>query len=139
MRTPHFMRLAQIDDRHFITACRNGLVHLTWGRTTTRFTREEFRRLAGLLERATDTLPPNTARHGEMRVTCRPDEDCELQLGSLILLLPPDEFQDFVQAVREAVCRLDEILASGVWDRKEPEDAHPSFLEWIQRTSFSQN
>jgi hypothetical protein len=139
MRTPHFWRLAQIDEQHFITACRHGLIHLTWGRTTIRFSREDFRQLAGLLERTTDILPPSSAHHGEMRVTCRLDEDCELQLGSLILLLSPDEFQDLVQAAHEAIRRLDKILASGVWDRKEPEDATPSSSEWIQRTPFSEN
>ena len=102
MRTPYFMRLVRIDDQHFITACRHGLIHLTWGRTTTRFSRDEFRRLAGLLKRAAGDLPPTSTRDGQLRVTVRLDDDCELQMGSLILLLTPAEFQSLRAPARIA-------------------------------------
>jgi len=111
MRAPSFMQLARIDERRFITACRHGLVHVTWGRITLRFSREEFKRLGGLVERAADALPPDSVHDGALRVTYRLDEDCELRVGPLALLLPPAEFQAFIQAVREAVHRLDQILA----------------------------
>jgi hypothetical protein len=139
MRGPNFVRLAQIDDQGFISACRHGLVHLTWGRTTTRFTREEFRRLVGLLDRAADALPPASAHDGELSVTCRLDGDCELRAGPLVLLLSPEEFQALVGAAREAVRRLDRILAAGTWDAEEPEDDEPSFLEQLRRNPFSPN
>jgi hypothetical protein len=139
MRAPNFVRLAQIDDQGFISACRHGLVHLTWGRTTTRFTREEFRRLAGLVDRAADALAPASAHDGELSVTCRLDGDCELRAGPLVLLLSPEEFQALASAVREAVRRLDQILASGTWDVEEPEDDEPGFLEQIRRNPFSLN
>jgi hypothetical protein len=128
-----------MDDHHFITACRHGMVHLTWGRVTARFARDEFRRLANLLEGVVDMPPPTSTRDGELRVTCRQDEDCELQMGSLVLLLSPTEFRGLARIAREAVQRLDKILASGVWDREEPEDAPPSFLEQLRRSSFSRN
>lgn len=139
MKIPHFLRLAQVDDQHFITACRHGLVHLTWGRTTTRFAREEFRRLAALLARAADALPPTSFHDGQLRVTCRLDEDCELRMGPVVLLLSPADFEALNQAIQEAVRRLDEILASGAWDQKSPEEAPPGLLEQIQRTRFSRN
>ncbi len=139
MRAPGFMQLARIDERRFIMACRHGLVHVTWGRMTLRFSREEFRRLGGLVERATDTLPPDSVHDGALRVTARSDEDCEVRVGPLALLLPPAEFQAFVQAVREAVQRLDEILASGVWDQEEVQETLPSVLEQLRRTRFSHN
>ena len=139
MRTPYFLRLAQIDDQHFITACRHGLVHLTWGRITVRFTRDEFRRMAGLLERIADTSPPTSVRSGELCITYRPDEDCEFQMDSLILLLSPTEFQEFVKATGEAIQSLDEILASGAWDHEEAEDSSPDFVTKIRRNPFSQN
>ena len=139
MRTPHFLRLAQIDDQHFITACRHGLVHLTWGRITVRFTRDEFRRLAGLLERVAGASPPTSVRSGELRVTYRPDEDCEFQMDPLILLLSPGEFQEFVKATCEAIQSLDEILASGAWDHEDAEDSSPDFVTQIRRNPFSQN
>lgn len=140
MRTPHFLPLAQLDDQHFITACRHGVVHLTWGRVTVRFGRDEFKRLVGLLERTTDALPPHSTHDGDLRVTYRQDEDCELQMGSLILLLSPSGFGEFVETAREALQRLDEILASGMWDRDEPEEDTPaSFLEQFRRVPFSRN
>jgi hypothetical protein len=139
MRAPSFMKLARIDGRRFITACRHGLVHVTWGRITLRFSQEEFRRLGGLLERAADALPPGSVRDGELRVVCRPDEECELRVGPLVLLLPPAEFQALVEAVREAVQRLDQILSSGMWDEDEADEAPPSVLEQLRRTIFSRN
>ncbi len=139
MRAPDFLQLARIDGQRFIAACRHGLVHLTWRRTTIRFSRDGFRRLAGLLERAADALPPSTARDGEIRVTCRLDEDCELQVGSLVLLISPAEFQALVKAASEAMRRLDQILDSGVWDRGPAEDAPPGVLEQFRRFSFSRN
>jgi hypothetical protein len=140
MRAPNFIQLARLDEQHFISGCRHGLVHVTWGRSTLRFSREEFRRLAGLLGRVVNALPPMDARDGEIWVTRRLDEDCELRIGSLILLLPPAEFRAFVQASAEAVRRLDEILASGIWDRRdEEEEGPPDILQQLRRVSFSRN
>lgn len=139
MRAPSFLQLAKIDERRFITACRHGLVHVTWGRITLRFSRDEFRWIAGVLQRAVDAVPPSFFREGELRVTYRVDEDCELQVGSLSLLFPPTEFQALAQAARDAIRRLDQILASGVWDGKEEEEAPPGILEMLRRFSFSQN
>jgi hypothetical protein len=139
MRTPHFLKLAQVDDQHFITGCRNGIIHLTWGRATTRFGTEEFRWLADVLGRAAGAMSPASIRDGELRVTYRPEDDCEVQVGPLILLLCPPEFQEFLKAVQEAVARLDEILASGVWAKREPEDTPPGFLEQLRRIPFSRN
>ncbi len=139
MRAPGFLQLVKIDERRFITACRHGLVHVTWERTTIRFSRDEFRRLVGLLQRSADALPPSLIHEGEMRITCRLDEECELQIGSLSLLLSPSEFLELAKGAREAVRRLDQILASGVWDRGEEEDTPPGLLELLRRFSFSKN
>lgn len=139
IRTPHFVRLVELDGQRFITACRHGLVHLTWERTTIRFSRDEFRRLAGLLNRASDDLFLAPIRDGDLRLTPRLDDDCELQVGSLVLLLSPDEFREFARAAQEAVQRLDEILASGMWDREEPEEGPTPFLRAAQRNPFSKN
>jgi hypothetical protein len=139
MRAPHFLQLARIDEQHFIMACRHGLVHVTWDRTTIRFSRDEFRRLAGLLERAMDDLPPTLARDGRYEVTRRLDEDCELRMESLVVLLSPNQFEEFARATREAVRRLDEILSSGVWDRQEEDESLPSLLDQLRRFSFSDN
>jgi hypothetical protein len=139
MRAPHFVQLSRIDERRFITGCRHGLVHITWGRTTLRFSRDEFRLLVKLVGRAADDRLPNTARDGALRVTFRVDEDCELRVGPLVLLLSAADFQAFLEASKEAVQRLDEILDSGVWDRPAADDAPPGVLEQLHRFSFSQN
>ena len=138
--TPNFVRLVQLDDRHFVSACRHGLIHLTWGRITVRLGRDEFRRLATLLEEAVTELPPASLRDRELRITYRLDEDCELQLGSLILLLSPTRCAELAQAAQDAITRLDRILASGVWDQDEAqEERSPGFLEQFRQTHFSRN
>jgi hypothetical protein len=139
MITPNFLRLAQWDDQHFATACRHGLVHLTWGRITTRLTRNEFRQLAALLQQAEDASPPISLHDRDLRITTRLDEDCELQIGPLVLLLSPTHFDALVRLAQEAVDRLDKILASGVWDRDEPEQGPSDFLEQFRRIHFSRN
>jgi hypothetical protein len=106
---------------------------------TLRFSRDEFRLLVKLVGRAADERLPNTARDGALRVTCRVDEDCELRVGPLVLLLSPAEFQAFLGAAKEAMQRLDEILASGIWDKPAADESPPGILEQLQRFSFSQN
>jgi hypothetical protein len=138
MRAPHFVILAQIDPQHSISACRHGMVHLTWARITVRFVKDEFQRLAGLLQRAADNLPPSSVRDGNLWVTSRPDEDCEIRMGSLVLLLAPTEFHEFARLTQKAAKSLKRILASGMWDGQESESP-PSFLEQIQQIRFSRN
>ena len=138
MRAPYFVKLAQIDEQHFIAACRHGLVHLTWERATIRFSRDEFRQLSGLLERAVDARLASVMQEGEIVVIRHLNQNREVQVGSSGLLLSSGEFQVLVEAVAEAVRRLDEILASGVWDQ-EPEPPQVSFLEQLRRASFSEN
>jgi hypothetical protein len=132
------MPLAQIDERRFITACRYGMVHVIWERATIRFSRDEFRQLAGLLERAAGARIAFTIQEGEMHVTCDLNQGGEVRVGSSSLLLSASEFHELVWAVGEAVRRLDEILASGIWEQ-EPEPPQGSFLEQLRRASFSNN
>jgi hypothetical protein len=138
MQRPYFISLAQVDRERFIATCRHGLVHVTWGRATVRFTRDEFRRLAALVEHAAAAPPPAAFRDGGLCVTSRPGEDCELQVGALILLLPRGEFDRFAQTAQDALQRLDKFLESGGW-RDEPEETPPSFVEQLRRTLFSRN
>jgi len=139
MRTPHFMRLAQIDETRSISGCRHGLVHLGWGRTTIRFSRDEFRRLAGILSHAGDSLGPSFMREGELEITYQPENECKVQVGAVVLLLSPAEYRELERAARDAVARLDEILSSGIWDREEPEEGSRDFWEPLRRSPFSDN
>ena len=145
MRAPHFITLAQIDRAHFITACRHGVVHLTWGRTTLRFSHSEFERLASLVQQVTDGPPPASAHDGELRVISRPEEDSELRVGPTVILLSPSEWRSFDKAIRSAAQHLSAVLSSGAWD--DPEDAAdgeereaPSNpLVQLRETRFSDN
>ena len=140
MRLPHVLTLAQLDDQHMIAACRHGLVHLTWGRITARFSQDEFGWLAGLLAKASDGSAVVPVCDGELRITSRPAaQGIECQFGPVILLLSPAEFPQFVQMILDAAQRLHGFLASGVWDRNAQEDAPPGALQQSQRIPFSLN
>ena len=136
MRAPHFLRLAEIDERRFINACRHGLVHLTWSRITLRFSRDEFRRLAGLLARSADTLPPSSARDGRMQVTCTSDGGCELQLGSLRLALSPDEFHAFAGPSRRPWSNWTRSSTPACGTRKSRRTRHPPSSSTFAGTGF---
>ena len=141
-RAPHFVRLAEIDARHFINACRHGLVHLTWDRVTVRFTRDEFRRLASLLARSSAS-PAARLRDGELEAACHANRDCELRLGSLTLTLSLEEYHALSRAVQEAVAQLDKILDAGMWDEREADESESapptSILERFRQHRFSEN
>jgi hypothetical protein len=141
LRAPHFVRLAEIDARHFINACRHGLVHLTWDRVTVRLSRGEFRRLANLLARSSAS-PAVRFRDGEFESACRAHGDCQLQLGSLTLALSLEEYHALSRAAQEAVAQLDKILDAGIWDDPGPdgvESTPPSILERFRQHRFSDN
>jgi hypothetical protein len=139
MRTPHFLRLAQIDEARSISGCRHGLVHLSWGRVTIRFARDEFRRLAGLLARAGDSLNSSVRREGELEIAFQPEGECRVRAGAAVLLLSAAEYRELERLAREALDRLDEILRSGMWDREEPEEGSQDFWEPLRRNLFSDN
>lgn len=140
MNMPHFLKLVEIDDHRFIMACRHGMVHLTWERLTVRFTRDEFRRVAGILTRATDGLPPVSLQDGGIHVSYRADEESELRFGPLILVLPGDDLVELAEAAREAIHHLDDIIASGVWEREEsPDQTPPDLASTLGGTHFSKN
>lgn len=139
MRLPHVLTLAQLDDQHSIAACRSGLVHLTWGRCTVRFSQDEFKRLAGLLAKVTDEPAAASVSDGGLRITARPGDECECQFGPLILLLSSTEFLEFASTVQEAARSLRSLLSSGVWERDTHEDAPQGALQQSQRVPFSLN
>jgi hypothetical protein len=139
MRTPHFLRLAQIDETRSISGCRHGLVHLSWGRVTIRFARDEFRRLAGLLARAGDSLGSSFLREGELEIMFHPEDECTVRVGAAVLHLSTAEYRALERAAGEAVERLDDILSSGMWDREEPAEAPQDFWEPLRRNLFSEN
>jgi hypothetical protein len=131
--------LASIDRLRFITACRHGLIHLTWGRITLRLGRNEFRRMVRFLD-ATATNPATAqVRDGEVRLTLRIDEESEFRVGAAVLLLAPNEFSAFVSLCRQARDELEKILASGVWDRDQVDDEPPDHLAQFKPDSFSKN
>jgi hypothetical protein len=152
MRAPHFVTLVRVDGERSIAACRHGIIHLNWGRTTVRMGREEFRRLVDLLARALSSPHPSSIRDGDMIARFRPDDECELRLrnrpqqrgssrsGSLAFLVPSSEFLELHQATQKAIGRLDKVLASGMWEQDEEEEVPPANpFEQLGRSSFSDN
>lgn len=140
MRTPQILRLAQIDDQHFVMACGHGLIHLTWGRATIRMSRDEFRHMGRLLEQAADESdPPAPTTDHTMSMVNRADGMSELRFSSMALILAPAEFQSLCHMARLALTQLDAFLAAGFWERQPPEDSYPHIWETSQRTPFSIN
>lgn len=145
MGTPQFVTLAQVDKQRFIAACRHGMVHVTWGRSTMRLSRDELRILATLLDRTASSQSAHSESQGGLSITFRPGDATEIRHGtqsvSWVLLLAPDPFRDFHQAVRESANRLEGILASGMWDKPEGDDDETpsSPLESLKRIPFSRN
>jgi hypothetical protein len=92
-----------------------------------------------LLEQVGGASSPASIRGGRLRVTYRRDDDCEVQIESLILLLSPGRFLELVHATQDGIRRLDEILSSGVWDEDDTQDAAPDIPGSIGRTPFSKN
>jgi hypothetical protein len=132
--------LAEIDEQHFFTACRHGLVHITWARTTLRLTRKEFKEVAHLLTPVSGPDTPSSGRSGKIRFAYRPDDECELQLGSIVLLLSSTEFQSFATATKKAIQQLDKLLSSGAWEKEiEPEEPSSGISERLRRNPFSEN
>lgn len=138
MRAPHFVRLAQIDEHRFISACRHGLVHLTWGRVTLRFRRDEFRQMAEMLTEIIRHAPPVTRRVGVLSISRQFGGDWELRVGPMALHLESEVGEAFALTAQEAVRQLDEVLASGMWDRQEEEEPPASFEDRLH-ISFSSN
>lgn len=138
-KTPQILRLAQLDDQHFVMACGHGLIHLTWDRATVRMSRDEFRHLGHLLEQAVDDVPPARATSHDPSLVSRADGTLELRQGAIAWILAPAEFQDFCRLVGLALSQLDAFLAAGFWEREAPEDSYPVIWEESQRVPFSIN
>ena len=134
-KTPQILRLAQLDDQHFVMACGHGLIHLTWDRATVRMSRDEFRRLGHLLERPGDDVSAGQ----DPSLIHRADGTVELCLGAIAWILAPAEFQNFCRLVGFALSQLDAFLAAGFWEREAPEDSYPVIWEESQRVPFSIN
>lgn len=142
MRAPHFITLAKIDEAHLITACRHGVVHLSWGRASVRFSRGEFERLASLVRKVADAPPPATEHERELRVISRIEEDSELRVGPVVILMNPDEWQAFTTAMKKAMRTLSSVLSSGAWsepDEDEHRGAPPNPLAQLRDANFSDN
>jgi hypothetical protein len=139
MSGSRFTILARIDDLHFIAACPHGVAHLTWENATLRFTLDEFRTLARLLERAMAVWPPAAMSDGALHVTYRLNDDCELGVGSIGLRLPSVGFRQLANTVQEAQRRLDDMIASGAWAEPERQEPPPDPFQELKRIPFSRN
>jgi hypothetical protein len=139
MSGPRFTILARIDDLHFIAACPHGVTHLTWENATLRFTLDDFKALAQLVERAIAARAPVVLTGGNLSVTWQPLDRCELQVGPAALRLPPADFRRLAATVQEAKRRLDDLTASGTWTEPDRQESPPDPFQNLRRIPFSHN
>ncbi|MBN1138837.1 MAG: hypothetical protein JXM73_19790 [Anaerolineae bacterium] len=139
MSGPRFTILARIDDLRFIAACPHGVAHLTWKNATLRFTLDEFKALARLVERATAARTPMVLTDGDLSVAWQPLDRCELQVGQASLRLPPADFRRLAAALQQASHRLDDLTASGTWTEPDRQESPPDPFQGPRRIPFSRN
>jgi hypothetical protein len=139
MSGPRFTVLARMDDLHFIAACPHGVAHLTWENATLRFTLDEFRALASLVERTIAARAPMMLTDGNLSVAWQPLDRCELQVGPSALRLPPADFRRLAATVQEAKRRLDDLTASGTWAEPNRQESPPDPFQDLRRIPFSRN
>lgn len=152
MRVPQFITLARVDQERFVSACPRGIVHLSWGCATVRLSHGQLRRLAIVLDRNAGSQDPVSGCDGELAIALRPDGQTQVQIAfpaasrregstaSVVLVLAPEELALLHQALREAVQRLDQLLASGVWSQEGAESEPPDGASGqLGRFPFSDN
>jgi len=139
MSGPRFTILAHLDDLHFIAACPHGVAHLTWENATLRFTLDEFRALARLVERIITARTAVVMTDGNLSVAWQPVERCEIQVGPAALRLPPADFRRLAATIQEARRRLDDLTASGTWAEPDRQESPPDPFQELKRSLFSRN
>jgi len=139
MSGPRFTILARIDDLHFIAACPHGVAHLTWENATLRFTLDEFKALAYLMERTIAARAPVMLTDGSLSVAWQPLDRCELRVGPAALQLPPSDFRRLAATIQEAKRRLDDLTASGAWAEPDRQESPPDPFQALKRSIFSRN
>ena len=139
MSGPRFTILASIDDLHFIAACPHGVAHLTWENVTLRFTLEEFKAVACLVERTIAARAPVVLTDGNLSAAWQPLDRCELRVGPAALRLPPADFRRLAATVQEARRRLDDLTAAGAWAEPDQQESPPDPFQELKRIPFSRN
>jgi len=97
MSGPRFTILARIDDLHFIAACPHGVAHLTWENATLRFTLDEFKALAYLMERTIAARAPVMLTDGSLSVRGSRSIAASSSLGRLRCACRQTTFADLQQ------------------------------------------
>jgi len=128
-----------MDDLHFIAACPHGVAHLTWENVTLRFTLDEFKTMARLVERAIAAQTAMMLTDGNLSVAWQPLDRCELQVGPTALRLSPADFRRLAATVQEARRRLDDLTAAGAWAEPDQQESPPDPFQELKRIPFSRN
>ncbi len=139
MSGPQFTILARIDNLHFIAACPHGVAHLTWENATLRFTLDEFKALACLVERTITARTPVVMTDGNLSVAWQPLDRCEIQVGPAALRLPPADFRRLASTIQQAKRRLDDLTASGAWNEPDRQESPPDPFQALRQIPFSRN
>lgn len=136
MSPSHFVRLAQVEGQGIISACRHGVVHLSWANVTVRLELAEFERLARLLSRGSALSTRAPLCEGDY---CLAAEGPRYRIGlaALDLWLSAAEFLTLVEMVASAHRRLHELLESDEWREPDPDEEELPSLDELSRHQFS--
>jgi hypothetical protein len=125
MARSHFSRLAHAPGQGVVSICRHGLVHLTWENLTIRLEREVFRRLGRLLERGLGISSPIPIYDEDLAVGFE-QSHFRITVDSVELTLTPESFLTLRQMTKEALERMEVLMATGRWEAQD--DAEPLSL-----------
>lgn len=139
MARTHFSRLAYLPGQGAVSICRHGLVHLTWENLTLRLQRSVFMRLGRLLERGLATSSSVPLYDQDLSVRSHGGE-FHVAVASIELTLSAETYLAFRGMIRQALQRLETLLASGGWEEDEEEEPL-ALLPWeeLDTPSFSLN
>jgi hypothetical protein len=139
MARSHFSQLAHLPGQGIISICRHGLVHLTWENVTIRLERGVFQRLGRLVERAMAISSPVPIYDDDLSVDFDRSH-FRVTIPSIEWTLSTESFLAFRGMIKEALKRLELLVASGRWE--EEDEAEPLTLmpfDELEGHSFSLN
>jgi hypothetical protein len=115
----HFIQLASAEDWGSVLVCRHGVVHLRWGNVTVRLPHEVFSRLVRLVGQGSTLASAIPLRDGELGVAIE-EGGYRVAVDFLELVLTAEAYLAFLMLVKDAFCKLEEVMARDDW-QQEPE------------------
>ena len=118
MATPHLVRLATVENRGIITACRHGAIHLSWDNLTLRLGFQDLNRLARLFRLSSTLALPHPLYANEYGIAAD-KSGYRVVFGEVELLVSAADFLSLADMIRTGWRRLEQLLAAGEWPQTE--------------------